>query len=242
MVKSLQTLLHEFVSIRRSRNDIELEFRLGQRDQNAFHSGVPMSVFEQLEQDLTGSALANETTYNEIVDYFYTIAKGRQVRTRVHFDSSKMKLNTEHVAKESIGSFVVSVSGNPGDACRVEISSETQVSCVPMSTLVHGVRVKQRRVFTDVRKDLGEVWKYELCRTWYGNTRETVEYNQHHCEPVYEVECELVDADGKYQNRHTDEYIAESIKMKILVLLGYDVDTHLELSNEKRCKYRKPSE
>ena len=81
-----------------------------------------------------------------------------------------------------------------------------------------------------------------MCRTWYGNTRDAVEYNQHNCEPVYEIECELVDSEGKYQDNHTDEHIAESIKMKVLMLLGYDVDTYLELSHEKQCKRRKTSE
>jgi len=221
---------------------MELEFRLGQRLTDSFHTGVPMSVFEQLEQDLTESGLTGDTTFNEIVDYFYTISKGRQVRTRVYFDSCTMELCTEHIEKESLCSFVVSVSGNPGDACRIEISTETPVDCVPVSTLIQGVRVKQRRVFTDARKDSGVVWKYEMCRTWHGNTREAVEYNQHNCEPVYEIECELVDSEEKYQNSHTDDHIAESIKMKMLMLLGYDVDTHVELSHEKRSKRRKTSE
>tara|TARA_B110001450_G_scaffold18786_1_gene17229 strand:+ start:5482 stop:6102 length:621 start_codon:yes stop_codon:yes gene_type:complete len=194
-------------------------------------------VFEQLERDFVESPdLVAEPGYVEIVDYFYTFQRGRNVRTRVQYDSERMQMQTDHIEKYSIQSFLASASNDPGDTCRVEVSSETPVDSPPKSTLINYVRVKQRRSFVD-RRDYGDVWRYELSRTWSATTRDAVEYNQHNCEPSYEVECELVDTGGKYMMERDDNNISESLYMKILMLLGYDGedDTSLEIHNVKKC-------
>ena len=232
----VRTLLKRCASVRRTHDNVELEMRLGQRS-DTFHSGVPRSVFEQLERDLIESPeLVAEPNYTELVDYFYTLPRGKNVRTRVQYDSTRMHVGTQHVEKRSIHSFVVSVSNEPGDTCRVEVSSELPVESPPQSTLINYVRVKQRRAFVD-RRECGDVWRYELSRTWSATTRDAVEYNQHNCEPSYEIECELVDTSGTYVRERDDEHISESLHMKMLMLLGYDdVDTPLEISNVKNCE------
>ena len=226
-------LLERCVASRRGEETVELEMRLGTRCE-AFQSGVPRWVFEQLERDLSEApGLTADSGYTEIVDYFYTLPKGRQIRTRVHYDSACMELSTEHVDKHLIQSFVASASGEPGDACRVEVSREVPVSSPPQCTLVNYVRVKQRRSFVD-RRDDGDVWRYELSRTWSGTTRDAVEYNQHNSEPSYEVECELVDTKGTYMRNLSNAQVAESMHMKMLMLLGYDdVETSVEISHVK---------
>jgi hypothetical protein len=218
---------------------VELEMRLGQRS-DTFHSGVPRTVFEQLERDLVDSPdLVAEPHYTELVDYFYTLPRGRNVRTRVQYDSARMHVDTAHVEKCSIQSFVASVSNEPGDTCRVEVSSETPVESPPQSTLINYVRVKQRRAFVD-RRVHGDVWRYELSRTWSATTRDAVEYNQHNSEPCYEIECELVDASGTYMRERDDDHVSESLHMKILMLLGYDdMETPLEISSVKNCEVKR---
>lgn len=233
---NLQALLQRCASVRRTHDNVELEMRLGQRS-DTFNSGVPRVVFEQIERDLVESSdLIAEPNFTELVDYFYTLPRGRNVRTRVQYDSARMHVDTKHVEKRSIQSFVASVSNDPGDTCRVEVSSETPVESPPQSTLINYVRVKQRRAFVD-RREYGDVWRYELSRTWSATTRDVVEYNQHNCEPCYEIECELVDTSGTYMRERDDEHISESLHMKMLMLLGYDdVETPLEISNVKNCE------
>lgn len=235
----VRELLKRCSSIRRTNENVELEMRLGQRS-DAFHSGVPRLVFEQMERDLVESPdLVAEPNYTELVDYFYTLPRGRNVRTRVQYDSARMHVDTKHVEKRSIQSFVTSVSNEPGDACRIEVSSETPVESPPQSTLINYVRVKQRRVFMD-RREHGDVWQYELSRTWSATTRDAVEYNQHNCEPCYEIECELVDTSGTYMRERCDDHISESLHMKVLMLLGYDdAETPLEMSNVKNCEAKR---
>ena len=232
---NLAQLLEQCVGRRRGAGDVELELRLGQRA-DTFHPGVSRVVFEQLERDLSEAPeLSAEIGYTEIADYFYTLSSGRQIRTRVRYDSSSMELTTEHVEKRLLQSFVASASGDPGDTCRVEVSSEVPVESPPPSTLINFVRIKQRRAFVD-RRGGGVVWQYELSRTWSGSTRDAVEYRQHNSEPVYEVECELVDNDGAYLEARTDSAVAESLHLKMLMLMGYDDPaTPLEISHT-RCE------
>ena len=64
------------------------------------------------------------------------------------------------------------------------------------------------------------VWSYELSRTWSAPSRTAVEHLQHEQEPVYEVECELVDEGGAYLAAHTDEAVARSLLLKAHLLLG----------------------
>ena len=230
---SLLQLLERCVDSRRGESTVELEMRLGHKS-DTFHAGVPRWVFEHLERDLSEAPeLHADPGYTEIVDYFYTLPKGRQMRTRVHYDSARMELYTEHVDKHLIQSFVASASNEPGDTCRVEVSREVPVSCPPQSTLINYVRVKQRRCFID-RRDDGDVWRFELSRTWSGSTRDAVEYNQHNSEPSYEVECELVDTRGEYMKMLNNTQVAESLRLKMLMLLGYDdPETSLEISHVK---------
>ena len=234
-MNNVKKLLEKCVEARRGRTDVELEMRLGQCS-DTFRAGIPRVMFEQLESDLAEAhGLSAETGYTELVDYFYTLSRGQQIRTRVHYDSSRMEIRTEHVEKRLLHSLVASVSDDPGDACRLEVSTETAVESPPQSTLINYVRVKQRRTFID-RRQGGDVWRYELSRTWSGTTRDAVEYSQHNAEPTYEVECELVDENGAYMEERSDREVADSLHMKVLMLLGYDdVDTVVDVSHIKGC-------
>ena len=194
---------------------------------DAFHSGVPRWVFEQLG-DLRKHRVSPRFGLSEIVDYFYTLPNGRQIRTRVHYDSARMELSTEHVDNHLMQSFVASASGEPGTRVASRGSSE-------LSSAVYAHQLRARETasrFVD-RRDDGDVWRYELSRTWSGNTRDAVEYNQHNSNPR-QVECELVDTQGTYMRHLSNAQVAESMHKNMLMLLGYDdVDTAVEISHVK---------
>lgn len=200
----------------------ELEMRLGVFVLGRFTPGVSKEVFDQLEIDFRdATSLTEDQQWVEIVDYYYTF-QGGQTRTRVEYDSNSMELHTSHVTKTSIKSIVLTKSeSGEGEACRIEHSSEIPVATTPTVCMPTHVRIKQRKTFNDVR-DGGVVWVYELSKTWSGNNRSIVEHLQHISEPIYEVECELVDNKCTYINQHTNAYISDTLCTKAKLLMGQD--------------------
>lgn len=220
MTRSSSTTEDLVRRFRESPTDTELELRLGVSDEERFKAGVSREVFEQLHLELTESGeLESDRHWCELVDYHYTMPNGQKVRTRVTYDANCMVLYKTHTVK-SPKSHVLIRRCDDTDSCRLAWSLETPlkdpppVSCIPTY-----VRVKQRKVFRDRRNGF-VVWSYELSKTWAANSRSAVEHLQHVAEPVYEVECELVDESGAYLAAHTDEYVAKSLLMKSNALLG----------------------
>ncbi|MEC7001378.1 MAG: hypothetical protein VXX04_06030, partial [Actinomycetota bacterium] len=208
----------------------ELELRLGSRtDDGRFVAGVPRNVLETLERELADAGLRADRGWTELVDYFYVDAAGRTVRTRVTFDSDRMTVGTQHVRKETLEDVIVCRDDDPLEACRMTACIEHPVDPPPASCLVNHVRVKQRRRFLDVRGDDHVVFSFELSKTWFAGSRDAVEFQQHNADPVYEVECELIDAGGAYLAARADSDVAESLLMKARMLLGDDVDGRLRL-------------
>ncbi len=215
---------------------VELEIRLGVLNES-FRSGVTKDIFYQLEHDMGDSLHAADATWIELVDYHYMDSEGRSVRTRVTYDSDNMAVDTEHICKTSLSSHNVYRMEN-GDSARVALSIENSIANPPKSCLPHHVRIKQRRRFQDVR-DGRVVWVYELSRTWSANSRSAVEYRQHHMEPCYEVECELVDEGGVYMSCMTDEKATESVLMKIRALLGENENVPMVVKRVKSGRRKK---
>jgi hypothetical protein len=206
---------------RASKAEAELEIRMGTYDGGRFEAGVPRDVFEQLEEDLRTALADADDGFTEVVDYHYATKQG-PVRTRVTFDAQHMQLSTEHIVKRARDKVVLRGGGceESGDAVRVAWSTETPLAQLPTGACVPThVRIKQRRVFRDVR-DGHVVWSYELSKTWSAGSRSAVEHLQHLQPPVYEVECELVDAGGHYLATHTDEQVAASLALKAQLLLA----------------------
>ena len=208
------------VSARRaSPRDSELELRLG-RFSDTFSPGVTRDVFEQLERDLVESPLDADAGWVELVDYHYTLDDGTRARTRVTFDSDRMEIKREHTCKQTECSVLMRRSDESDEeACRLAWALEVPLEVVPEVCLPTHVRIKQRRCFRDVRNG-GVVWSYELSKTWSASGRSAVEHLQHVSEPVYEVECELIDERGEYIGARDDEAVAESLMMKAKMLLG----------------------
>jgi hypothetical protein len=200
----------------------EIELRLGTHGHGGrFSAGVPRESFEHLEADLLDApGLQVDEGWTELVDYYYTTARGERARTRVTFDSERMELSTEHVSKRARQSVVVRRDGDDAyEACRVACASETPLATPPTVCVPSHVRIQQRRRFRDVR-DGKVVWSCEISKTWSASSRSAVEHLQHVAPPVYEVECELVDEGGAYRAAHDPQYVAASLLMKTRGLMG----------------------
>lgn len=213
----------------------EMEIRMGQVNANGvFVPGVTREVFEQLERDLQESPeLEGERKWIEMVDYHFTTSDNTNVRTRVEFDANRMEMKRSHVVKQTQSHVVVKrTEDDSGERCRIVYATEIPYTTCPGACIPTYVRVKQRRAFRDVRGG-SVVWSYELARTWSAGSRSAVEHLQHMSEPVYEVECELVDVSGGYLETRSDETVAESMVLKAQLLLGEDHRTRVELEADK---------
>lgn len=220
----------------------ELEVRLGTFGDGHFVAGVPHDVFVQLEEDFAATLAPETEGYHELIDYHYCTSRGQTVRTRVTFDAQHLELGVEHLCKRPQASVVLRHDAEGGEAARVACALETPLDEAPPSACVPThVRVKQRRVFRDVR-DGKVVWSYELSKTWSAPSRSAVEHLQHVQAPVYEVECELVDEGGAYLAARTDGAVAESLALKAAVLLGRETTDTLEvLDDAARRKRGRPA-
>jgi hypothetical protein len=132
-----------------------------------------------------------------------------------------MTVSTHHCTKEPLCKAIVHHPDGKGEACRLVLSVEHPVQNPPDTCVPTHVRVQQRKCFRDVRQG-GVVWSYELSKTWSATSRHAVEEKQHLCEPIYEVECELVDSERRYLNASDDAYVTNSLLLKMALLLGYE--------------------
>jgi hypothetical protein len=198
----------------------ELEVRLGNtKGDGSFGPGVSDDTFLELERDLEEAVqLTSDARWQEIIDYFHSTSTGSAIRTRVEFDHETMLMTQTHIEKRPLHTMTASI-GHVSGACRLCVATETPVSDLPVASVVNFVRVKQRRRFWD-RRDDNVVWVYELSRTWSATTRDAVEEAQKREPPVFEVECELMDAQGTYLAQRTDECVARSILLKMAMLMG----------------------
>ena len=213
--------------------EVELEFRLGSKSDASFCPGVSKDVFTQLDQDMCESELQiGDLGFREHVDYHYTDASGKQLRTRVTFDSANMSMGVEHTQKIVCSRFHVQASDQTGDnsIARLSIAHEIPVVDPPVSCIPTCVRIQQRKRFRDVRDGV-TIWSYDLSRTWSASSRNAVEHKQHVSEPMYEVECELVDEQHTYLQSLTNNDIANTLLLKIKMLLGEDDSACLEIIN-----------
>ena len=88
-------------------SELECEIRLG-RMETSFCPGVSQDAFQQLEEDMNHEQL-NCHNWTEHIDYHYLDSRGRQIRTRVIFDSKRMELRTEHVQKIVLHRFTIKI-------------------------------------------------------------------------------------------------------------------------------------
>ena len=215
-----QCILDMIGSHRRSQpSESEVEIRLGSLQEGGrFVPGVSKEIFYQLERDFTAT-LETDDRWFEIVDYHYLDKRDEPIRTRVEYNTENIELKREHICKRTNNIIVFQTADCGDEVCKVTQCAEIPILDPPWSCMPTHVRIKQRKQFHDIR--CGRiVWTYELSKTWSANTRGCVEHLQTTTEPVYEVECELVDIERHYTNENTDMYIANSIIAKSKLLMG----------------------
>lgn len=198
----------------------ELEIRLGEQEKDgSFVAGVTKEIYDTIEKDLESEQSLVASRYTEIVDYHYAISRTTRARTRVKVNSEDMTMHTSHVVKTNSMKTCLVRDETSTDACRVSLAYEPPLETPPLSCIPTHVRIQQRRSFSDVRNG-AVVWRYDLSKTWSGSSRSVVEHAQNTHEPSYEIEIELVDADGSYMAARSDEDVARSILVKATLLMG----------------------
>ena len=102
----------------------------------------------------------------------------------------------------------------PGPHARENVKNE---DLPPIVDPKH-VRLKHSKSFF-LQKNNINVWRIDLSKCWSSSSRTNVEEKQHTENPIYEVECELVDT-NVYLKSNDNSHILKSIIMKGLGLAG----------------------
>lgn len=165
----------------------ELEARVGRWDGSG---GVSVTAHEldALDAMLRASGHLESSHWNEGHCYFFN-HNGRALRTQIEFSSRDLAMQTATVCKvrEAV------LDAPAADLqCRFSLSRETPVSEVPDVVLPDRVRIRQRASHTYVGKVC--TVRYDLSRTWMGDSKTEAEDEQQKAPPRCEVELEVVKA------------------------------------------------
>lgn len=208
--------LTEIIELSRHTKDCELEARFGLCGEK-FIAGVDRKTMDSIVTMMTNSSyVKGDEVWVEEHDFYYDY-DGKKIRTRVNFNTDTMNISTESTEKKLIHSIdclhlINGITRGPNDV-RISLKTEKKVFAVPPSVNSTLVRIKQRRRFVT----LNNVWAFDFSMTWSGKTKTDAETNQMNNEPIYEIECELLD--NSYFTTHSNDYIAASILLKMHDLL-----------------------
>lgn len=212
----------KMVEMPREHPDAELEARLGVVDAlGKFHSGVPRSDVDRIIAMMKSSAYMTGTEWKEEQDFFFSDANSRaKCRTRVHYNTDKMEVNTMTVEKKTLSTLTIRVldedGARQGVDMRVSLNVELPVLHVPPCVTTDFVRIKQRSRFVTECS----CWAFDFSIVWSGADKTSAEMAQSTCDPTYEVECELIDA-SKLLAIQEDDRIACSLLLKMCDLLRH---------------------
>jgi len=226
--KSIQKLQHLVSKVRahlqnqnrRHASHVELEIRLG-NENKSFVSNIGQSAFMRILGAAEASQVWNNVVKDyEIVDFFYKLDDGRNVRTSRYLNENG-EIQIEHIEKQRQEICMLEIHGVPTIAhtIRVAFNTETTVSgeILPDITSTERVRIKHRRSY------IWGNWQFDMTTVWTAPTyavamkyRDDTSTNH----ATYEVEIEVIDPVAYYESKfHTDEYISVSLLMKVLGLL-----------------------
>ena len=196
----------------RSQPDAELEARFGViRDR--FVPGVSRAEIDRIIAMMqTSPYVSGQDEWIEEQDFLYT-HDGRQFRTRVNYDSVTMQVVPHTIEKRLLGLQDIAIMDSAQQGCghvRVALKSESSISRVQPCVQTTMVRIKQRRRFVT---NCG-MWAFDFALLWSGRTKTEAEQMQSTTDPLFEVECELIDAQ-KMLAMHDNERIAASLLLKV---------------------------
>ena len=207
----------EIVRQMRRYKSCELEARFGKWKNNKFTSGVSRQQMDTIIDSLKQSCFIHcDGEWSEQQDFFF-MSEDKHMRTRVIYDSDKMKITSNTIHKLPISSKIFTTNSHFPDI-RVDLKLEEAITNPPDVVQPTTVRIKQSRRFY-IENKKGRVWAYDFSMTWTGKTKTEAELLQMKEDPVFEIECELLNYDD-YVYKNTDMYIAASILLKMTDLFN----------------------
>lgn len=219
---------------------MELEARLGRYDTSTgrFDAGLYGLYFQNVVTALDAcQQWASVSDWEEVVDTFFVLPNGQQARTTTS-SAGAHTISKTRVASQQLLCMgdLAAANSQSGLDLRITLSREKTV-VPPFTAAPSKVRLKQRRSYNAVN------WRFDVSRTWMGDTRSQAEAAQMSQGPVYEVELEFTPT-PEYLEREDAEHIARSLLHKMwnmLHPLGQDSTMSYMSLQDYMEKYRQPA-
>jgi hypothetical protein len=215
------------VTMLRMHPDAELEARFGTVANTVFQAGVSRKMIDHIIEMMQSSSYLTGGEWNEEQDFiFIDPVTASSSRSRVQYCSHTMTVSTETVQKKLLGNKTFGVfpenaeKSEAAQAIRVSLKEEKAVQTTAPCVQTTLVRIKQRRRFTTVDK----MWAFDFAVTWSGETKTIAEHNQANNDPVFEIECELINP-AEALAIYDDAHIATSLLLKMQQLLPHELRT-----------------
>ena len=209
----------EVVKLLRENPNCELEARFGFFNEK-FKPGVDRNVMDELIEIMQNSSyIVGDDEWKEEKDVYFE-SNGKNLRTRVRYDSSLMIVVTETTEKKIICKpvdfkHVSNQTTNISEqSIRVSLKTENEVLNPPNSVNPYLVRIKQTRRFLTENK----CWAFDFSMVWSGKNKSEAEHSQMTNDALLEIECELINP-PKMLSEKDDMYIATSLLLKMYDLL-----------------------
>ena len=209
-------VISNLVALARDQN-VELEARFGSLTNGRFVPGVTRKKMDSIMTFLQKSPYIRfDKDWNEVQDFFFA-HQNLPHRTRVEYSTDTMKLCSHTILKQPLGHVNLVNDADPESDEQIRISVKREKPVIPPIVCnAEYVRIKQTKRFTCMKERSPNVFAFDFAMTWSGRTKTDAESKQQTCEPVYEIECELICRD--YLENHDDLYVAESILLKMIDL------------------------
>lgn len=175
--------------LRTQRTAVELELRLGRRDDTGFQSTVDPDFFQDLEASLLAFQGWSSVDTEPVVSTAYIHSD--QIRTTTTWVGTQPQIT--HHRKQRRGECFGVHTCDAGEPrmydLRVSLNTETPVPSHSVDAVVEPtlVRMRRRRSFV-----LDGIWRFDLTRSWTGKSRSDVENQMATQPPDHEVEIEYV--------------------------------------------------
>lgn len=214
-VSSIIPSVTELVSQLRKTPSLEMEARFGFFKTSKFVPGVDREEVDRLMEMMQKSThLSCSGDWVEEQDFFYNSKNGSQCRTRVSYDDRTMNVLPTTIQKKTMGNVDIGITDAKGqtvhEGIRVSLKEEKphgeENACVETNL----VRLKQKRKF----KSSCSVWSYDFSMIWSGKTKTEAELSQSQNDPLFEVECEIIEP-HKILAMQSDAKIATSLLLKM---------------------------
>lgn len=200
----------------RDNPSLEFEARFGRIVNYKFEPGVKRAMIDQVIEMMISSSHMTGNEWQEEQDFMYN-DNGVNMRTRVAYCSETMSLKPTTIQKTNIDNASFFINNENEDnvfAMRISLKEELPVENSPSCVPTDMVRIKQRRRFVTADK----CWAFDFAITWFGKTKSEAEHKQSTSDPIFEIECELLNP-TQVLAIHDDARIATSLLLKMYQLL-----------------------